>query len=168
MKVYIGADHRGFNLKEKIAKWLFEKKYNFMDLGAQTLDPSDDYPVYAERVASVVGSHYAKVFDPEAQTRRASRDKNKDVFGILICGSGVGVDVVANKFDGVRASLGKSTNQVKAGRNDDDMNVLVLAADFTNDEEAKKMVKIFLKTKFASKVRFKKRLADIEKIEANN
>ena len=94
---------------------------------------------------------------------KASADK-----GILLCGSGVGVDVVANKFDGVRASIGKSAEQVKAGRNDDDMNVLVIAADFTKEEEAKKMVKTFLETKFSGKSRFKKRLEDIKKIEANN
>jgi ribose 5-phosphate isomerase B len=149
MKIYIGADHRGFNLKEKVAKWLFENKYKFEDVGAQTLDPNDDYTKYASEVASLVG-------------------KDKSAMGILLCGSGVGIDIVANKFDGVRASLGKSASQVKAGRNDDDMNVLVLAADFTNDEEAKKMVKVFIKTKFAGKARFIRRLADIEKIEANN
>ena len=76
--------------------------------------------------------------------------------------------MVANKFDGVRASIGKSTGQVRAGRNDDDMNVLVIAADFTKKEEAKEMVKTFLETKFAGKARFKKRLVDIKKIEANN
>ncbi|OGM04506.1 hypothetical protein A2715_01200 [Candidatus Woesebacteria bacterium RIFCSPHIGHO2_01_FULL_39_32] len=154
MKVYVGADHRGFVLKEKIAKWLFDWGYEFEDMGADRLDPSDDYTVYAERVASIVSrSSFAK----------ATADK-----GILLCGSGVGVDVVANKFDGVRASIGKTVGQVKAGRNDDDMNVLVIASDFTKEEEAKKMLKVFLETKFSEKVRYKKRLSDIKKIEANN
>ena len=154
MKIFIGADHRGYDLKEKIAKWLFEAKYEFEDMGADHLDPEDNYTIYAEKVASMVSrSAFAK----------ASADK-----GILLCGSGVGVDVVANKFDGVRASIGKSAEQVKAGRNDDDMNVLVIAADFTKEEEAKKMVKTFLETKFSGKSRFKKRLEDIKKIEANN
>jgi len=158
MKIYLGSDHRGFQLKEKIAKWLFERKYEFEDMGADHLDPDDDYTVYAEKVASLVGSHYAE----------ASRDKNEHVFGILLCGSGVGVDVVANKFDGVRASIGKSFAQVKAGRNDDDMNVLVIAADFTKEIEAKEMVKAFLETKFSGKSRFEKRLEDISRIEQNN
>lgn len=152
MKIFIGADHRGFELKEKIAKWLFEAKYEFEDMGADHLDPNDDYTTYAQKVASMVGGPHSA---------EASR-------GILICGSGVGVDVVANKFDGVRASIGKNPEQVKAGRNDDDMNILVLAADFTKEEEAKKMVKTFLETKFAGVGRFKRRLGEIKKIEANN
>ncbi|KKQ37815.1 MAG: Ribose-5-phosphate isomerase B [Candidatus Woesebacteria bacterium GW2011_GWA1_37_7] len=119
-------------------------------MGADHLDPEDDYTTYAERVASMVGSS-------SSSTR-----------GILLCGSGVGVDVVANKFDGVRASIGKSVEQVKAGREDDDMNILVLAADYTKEEEAKEMVKAFLETNFSGKNRFKKRLSDIKKIEANN
>ena len=141
-------------LKEKISKWLFEWGYEFEDMGAYHLDPKDDYTVYAEKVASVVGhSSFAK----------ASEDE-----GILLCGSGVGVDVAANKFDGVRASIGKSVGQVEAGRADDDMNVLVIAADFTKDEEAKNMLKAFLETRFDEKLRHKRRLEDIRKIEANN
>ncbi len=150
LKIYLGSDHRGYHLKEKIARWLFEWGYEFSDMGADHLDPEDDYTTYAERVASMVGSS-------SSSTR-----------GILLCGSGVGVDVVANKFDGVRASIGKSVEQVKAGREDDDMNILVLAADYTKEEEAKEMVKAFLETNFSGKNRFKKRLSDIKKIEANN
>lgn len=154
MKIYIGADHRGFKLKEKINTWLFENKYSFEDMGADKLDPKDDYTEYAQKVASLVSrSHSAK----------ASRDK-----GILICGSGVGVDIVANKFDGIRASIGKNREQVKAGRQDDDMNILVLAADFTKEREAKEMVGVFLKTDFDNLGRHKKRLEEIKKIEANN
>ncbi len=149
MKVYIGSDHRGYKLKEKITRWLFEWKYTFTDMGADHFDPDDDYPLYAEKVASLVGQ------DEKAR-------------GILLCGSGVGVDVAANKFDGVRASVGKSAEQVKTGRNDDNMNVLVIAADYTKENEAKEMVKAFLKTSFSGVSRFKKRLEDIKKIEANN
>lgn len=156
--IYLGADHRGYELKEKIAKWLFEWKYKFMDMGAQNLDPNDDYTKYAELVGSIVGSHYAE----------ASRDKKEKVFGILVCGSGVGVDATANKFDGVRASIGKNPGQVKAGRNDDDMNVLVIAADYTKDEEAREMLKTFLETKYQAIARRERRLQEIEKIEANN
>jgi len=145
--IYIGADHRGFSLKEKIKKWL--TSYKVKDLGAESSNKSDDYTVYAERVASMVAD-------------------NIGTCGILICGSGVGVDIVANKFDGVRASIGKSANQVKAGRTDDDMNILVIAADFTNEEEAKEMVMKFINTKFSGKKRHKKRLEDIKRIEANN
>mgnify|MGYP001566099908 FL=1 len=149
MKIYIGADHRGFVLKEKIARWLYELKYEFTDLGANSIDLSDDYTKYAEQVALMV------------------RD-NEGSRGVLLCGSGVGVDVVANKFDGIRSSIGKSVLQVKAGRSDDDMNILVIAADFTTEKEAKGMLIAFLETKFDGKARHEKRLEEIEKIEANN
>jgi len=149
LKIYIGADHRGYNLKERITKWLLNWGYKFEDMGAYMLEPTDDYPLYAERVASIVG-----------------RDDGGR--GVLICGSGVGVDAAANKFDGVRASIGKAPEQVKAGRNDDDMNILVIAADFTSEDEAREMLKAFLETKFAGQEKYKKRLEDIKKIEANN
>jgi ribose 5-phosphate isomerase B len=149
MKIYLGADHRGFALKEKIAKWLFENNYNFSDMGASHLDLKDDYTLYASGVASMVA-------------------KDNLAYGILLCGSGVGVDVVANKFDGIKASIGKSEEQIKAGRHDDDMNILILAADFTKENEATNMVKAFLETKFEAKARFVRRLNEIKKIEANN
>ncbi len=149
MKIYIGADHRGFQLKEKLAKFLFESGYQFTDMGATFFNHEDDYTLYSSEVASLVA-------------------KEKEAMGIILCGSGVGADVTANKFDGVRASIGKNEEQVKAGRKDDDMNVLVIAADYTSDEEAQKLVKAFLRTKFDNAKRHKKRLDDIQKIEANN
>jgi ribose 5-phosphate isomerase B len=151
MKIYLGADHRGFLLKEKIAKWLLEHGYDFEDVGAQSLNPNDDYTKYAAEVASLI----------------ADRDKDQRR-GILFCGSGIGVDIVANKFDGIRAGIGKSLEQIKAGREDDDMNVLVIATDFTKEAEVTDMVKAFLETEFDSQVRHKRRLKEIEKIEANN
>ncbi len=149
MKVYLGADHRGFLLKEKIRSWLEKWDYVHEDMGAYQLDETDDYTLYAEKVATIV-SH------------------TSDSKGILVCGSGVGVDVVANKFDGVRASIGKEPDQVKAGRNDDDMNVLVIAGDFTDEEDAKGMVKVFLETEFDGKERHERRMEEIKRIEENN
>ena len=136
-------------MKEKIAKWLFENKYDFEDVGAQNFNPKDDYTLYATEVALLVS-------------------KNEVSRGILFCGSGVGVDVVANKFDGIRSSIGKSVAQVKAGRTDDNMNILVIAADFTKETEAVDMVKEFLETEFDEKERHKRRLEDIKRIEENN
>ncbi len=148
MKVYIGADHRGFELKEKIINWLKEWKYEFEDMGAYKNDPKDDYTLYAEKVASVVG-------------------KDQDRYGILLCGSGVGVDVMANKFDNIRSSIGKDPEQVKAGRNDDDMNILVIAADYTSEQQTKEMVFKFLKTEFGDKARYKRRIEEIQRVEEN-
>lgn len=149
MKIFLGADHRGYELKEKIATWLFDLNYDFEDLGASFLDPNDDYTKYAADVASMV----------------AKRPHSK---GVLLCGSGVGVEVVANKFDGIRAAIGKNVLQVKAGRNDDDMNVLVIASDFTTVKEARGMLIAFLETKFDEKERHERRIEEIEKLEANN
>ncbi|QQG41809.1 MAG: RpiB/LacA/LacB family sugar-phosphate isomerase [Candidatus Woesebacteria bacterium] len=156
--IYLGADHRGFELKEKVARWLFQMGYEFEDVGADKLDPTDDYTKYAEKVGSVVGSYYLG----------AAYDRKDKVRGILICGSGVGIEVVANKFDGVRAAIGKSVGQIKAGRNDDDMNVLVLAADYTTEKEAKAMLIAFLETKFSGKERYEERLEEITRLEENN
>ncbi|MBL7036602.1 RpiB/LacA/LacB family sugar-phosphate isomerase [Candidatus Microgenomates bacterium] len=149
MKIFLGADHRGYELKEKIASWLFELEVDFEDLGADHLDEGDDYSKYATEVASLV----------------AKRPGSK---GVLLCGSGVGVEVMANKFDGIRAAIGKSAGQVKAGREDDDMNVLVIASDFTLERQAKGMLIAFLETKYQKNVRHERRLDEIEKIEANN
>ncbi len=149
MRIYIGADHRGFKLKEILKTWLISQNYKVEDMGAYEYDPNDDYTLYAEKVASII-------------------KENNNSKGVLLCGSGVGVDVVANKFDGVRASIGKEERQVKAGRKDDDMNILVLAADFTAEDEAKKMIKAFLNTKFGGKARHTRRLEDIKRIEENN
>lgn len=161
MKIYIGSDHRGYHLKEKVFQFLVDNNYKVEDFGAYEYDEKDDYTTYSEKVASVVGEHYV-------DAKREEHKKHGQVRGILLCGSGVGVDVVANKFDGVRASIGKEVDQVKAGRKDDDMNVLVIAADFTKEEDAKNMVKAFLETKFSGKERYKKRLEDIRRLEENN
>lgn len=149
MKIYLGADHRGFSLKGEIGKWLFEWGYDYLDVGAQNIDPDDDYTKYAASVASLVA-------------------ENKGSRGILICGSGVGADITANKFDGVRASIGIDAEQVRGGRSDDDMNILIIAAEHTSGHTTREMIKTFLDTKFTGKVRYKKRLEDIRKIEENN
>ncbi len=148
-KIFIGADHRGFKLKTKVKEWLEKWGIEVIDMGARTFDPSDDYTLYAEKVALMTRD------TPEAM-------------GVLICGSGVGVDITANKFDGIRASIGKSPEQIKAGRKDDDMNILVLAADFTKENEAREIVRAFVNTEFSGKARHRRRIKEVEKIEANN
>jgi len=148
MQIFIGADHRGFSFKKGLIKWL-KTNHKVSDMGALKFDSKDDYPLYARRVAEKVRLI-------------------PDSFGILLCGSGVGVDVVANKFDGIRASIGKTPAQVRSGRKDDDMNVLVIASDYTSKDEAKDMTKAFLTTSFSENKRYQKRLDEIQKIEENN
>lgn len=149
MKIYLGADHRGFELKEKVKVWLEKHDIPHEDMGAYNHDPNDDYTLYAEKVSLLV-----------ANERSAK--------GILLCGSGVGVDVAANKFDGVRASIGKEPKQVEAGRRDDDMNILVIAADFTDYQFATDMVKCFIQTQFSGLARHERRLEEIKRLEQNN
>lgn len=148
--VYLGADHRGFRLKEVIKEFLKSRSYSdVIDLGNFKYEDNDDYPDFASAVAREVGK------DPE--TRR----------GILICGSGVGVDVVANKFSHIRSALAISPEQVKSARNDDDVNVLSLASDFTSEEDAKNIVDVFLSTPFSGAERYVRRIQKIVQVETS-
>jgi ribose 5-phosphate isomerase B len=147
MIIYIGADHRGFYLKETLKQALKTDGYEVMDLGNAESDGNDDYPDFAGAVAE-------KVAGTDDQVR-----------GIVICGSGIGVDVVANKFNGVRSALAISAEQIRAGRQDDDVNVLSLAADFIKPEDALNVVKIFLSTPFKKEDRYSRRLGKIAELE---
>jgi len=145
--LYIGADHRGYNLKEKIKKWLEGQDVSFEDLGAQEILPEDDYPDYAKMVV-------------EAVVKNLRENK-----GILICGSGVGVCVVANKFKGVRCGLVFSKEMAQIAKADDDINILALASNFTKEEDALDIINAWLKTNFKSEEKYARRLQKIEKIE---
>ncbi|OGH54278.1 MAG: hypothetical protein A3G15_00950 [Candidatus Levybacteria bacterium RIFCSPLOWO2_12_FULL_40_10] len=107
MRIFIGADHRGFKLKEDIKKYFYENGIESEDLGAYELDPKDDYPIYAERVAQKVS---VEIKNANASAQRALA--RREARGILLCGSGVGVDIVANKFEHIRSGLGINTEQV--------------------------------------------------------
>jgi len=147
MLIYIGADHRGFKLKESIKKFLKDSGYQMVDVGNEAYQEDDDYPDFAAKVG--------KAIMEEPFTRR----------GILICGSGVGVDIVANKFKGVRSALVCNSDQAYLSRNDDDVNVLCLAADFLDEETASKIVKTWLATPFSGESRFRRRLQKINDLE---
>lgn len=145
--IYIGADHRGFKLKEALKIYLKELNFDFEDLGALSLILDDDYPDYAISVA-----------------KKVSQDTEKN-HGILICGSGVGVDIAANKFKGIRSALLFSAEQARMSRNDDDTNVLSFAADFVDENTAKEILKIWLETPFSYLERHARRLEKIKSIE---
>jgi ribose 5-phosphate isomerase B len=148
MKVYLGADHGGYKLKEEIKNWLQEWNFEFEDLGADKFDSEDDYPDFAWPVAVKVGSE-------------------QDTFGILACRSGQGECIVANKAKGARAALAWNEKTAMAARNDDDANILCLAADYTSLDEAKKIVQTFLTTPFANEDRFLRRVNKVKKIDIN-
>lgn len=145
--IYIGADHRGFKLKEEIKKYLEEWREKFKDVGSLKLDSDDDYPDVALKVAKEVSK---------------SPDKDR---GILLCGSGVGVDITANKVKGVRSALALSPWMAEKSRNDDDTNVLSLAADITDSATVRSIVKKWLETPFSGEKRHKRRIEKIKKIE---
>lgn len=149
MVVYFGADHGGFELKERLKAFVKNLGYEIADLGNTVLDPADDYPDFAAAVASKVSA------DP-ANTK-----------GILLCRSGGGAAITANKFKGVRASLALSPDHAFSLRNDDDANVLALAGDFVLPEDAEKIARVFLVTPFENIERRVRRLKKIEKIEQN-
>lgn len=145
--IYLGADHGGYLLKEEIKKLLRDLAYDHEDLGAERLDPADDYPDFAAKVAERVSQN------PE--THR----------GILFCRSGVGMAIVANKFKGVRSAQVFTEEMAKKSREDDNANVLSLAADYLEPDEAKKIVKIWLETSFSGGERHKRRLGKIEELD---
>ncbi len=147
MIIYIGADHRGFKLKEFIRDFLKNKGYEVVDLGNANYDQNDDYVDFAKEVAKRVGI-----------------DSNNSR-GILVCGSGVGMDVTANKFRKVRSVLAISSDHVYEARHDDNANVLSIAANFTNESDAQKIVGTFLETSFGKEERYQRRLDKIAQIE---
>lgn len=143
--IYLGADHRGFDLKERMKKWLKDKRYEFIDLGNETLDLEDDYPDFAVKVVKKL--------------------KKEGDLGILFCGSGVGMDIVANKFAGIRCGLGFTPQQVRIAKRDDNINCLALPADFSTDVEAKSIIEMFLETRFSEGDKYLRRIKKVEKIK---
>ena len=144
--IYIGSDHRGFALKEKLKNLLTEWGYDYEDMGPFEYNKDDDYPDYAKLVGEKV----------------ASAEGNR---GILICGSGIGVCITANKIKGVRAGTMTSPEQTKASVSDEDTNVLCLSADYTSEEKSSEIVKTFLETKFSVEERHVRRVEKIKELE---
>jgi len=149
VRVAIGADHGGFALKSELVPWLKAQGYEMLDLGAHKYEAADDYPDFAEAVAKSVAS---------GQAQR----------GIVICGSGVGACIAANKIKGVRAGLCHDTYSARQGVEHDDMNVLCLGARIIGGELAKEIVAVFLKAEFSQEERFSRRLQKVLAIEARN
>ncbi|MDE3053601.1 MAG: RpiB/LacA/LacB family sugar-phosphate isomerase [Gemmatimonadota bacterium] len=146
MIVAIGTDHGGFALKERIVRAVAALGHEVHDCGAMTLDPGDDFPDYAERVAHAI------------RTGRAER-------GILTCGSGVGISVAANKFPGVRAAICHDPDAARQGVEDDAMNVLCLGGRVIGPELAAELVTAFLGAHFKSLDRYERRLGKVTAFE---
>ena len=147
--IYLGADHRGFKLKEYLKKRLEEDGVAFVDKCDTVLDSQDDYVDYAK----AVGEEVTK--DPEHK-------------GILACGSGAGVDMVANKIDGVRCALVQDSMRAKQAREHENANVVALPADILSAEQAYEVVKTFIDTPFPGDARHLRRLQKMEEVEKQN
>ena len=143
--IYVGADHRGFNFKKKLVDFLRELNYEVKDLGLKVYDQNDDYNEISVELAEKV-----------------VRENTK---GILLCGSGVGVCVAANKVLGVRAALCTSQKQARLAREDSDANILCLATDLVSEDDNLEIVKTFLETIFSSDERFIRRINKIKEYE---
>ncbi len=144
MKISIGSDHGGFELKEKIIKFLKRKKYKIIDFGTNSLE-SCDYPLIAYEVAKSVA-------------------KKKSERGILICKTGIGNCITANKVKGIRAALCYNIKSAILSRKHNDANILALGALFVNIERAKKIIEKWLNTEFEGG-RHLRRIKQIERIE---
>ncbi|MBC7546953.1 RpiB/LacA/LacB family sugar-phosphate isomerase [Candidatus Saccharibacteria bacterium] len=147
MKIYLGADHNGFQYKQDIANYLTSTNYEVVDKGSLSIDPNDDFPQFAARtVTELLGNP-----DPEAKA-------------ILICGSGQGMVMAANRFKGIRASLCWNVEEARASRNDDDSNVLCLSSRYLSSEEVQSIIHTFLNTSFAGAPRFIRRIQALDEL----
>jgi ribose 5-phosphate isomerase B len=146
MRIAVGADHAGFALKQQLARELLAEGHEVQDLGTHSADPAD-YPDFAEAVGLAVAQG------------RAER-------GIVVCGSGVGASVAANKLPGVRAGLCHDTYSARQGVEHDDVNVLVLGARVVGEAVASELVRAFLGARFSEEERHARRLAKVRALEA--
>lgn len=149
MKIYIGADHNGFHLKHALLEYLKRAGYDVHDEGDEKLDPEDDFPFFASKVVGGM---------------RSSNDP--DVRGILICGSGQGMCMAANRFKGIRACLGYEQETVRAARNDNNCNILCLPAKVMTKDKTNVIVECFLNTPFANAQRYIRRISELDSLEA--
>jgi ribose 5-phosphate isomerase B len=146
MRIVIGADHAGFELKEHVSRILEEKGHEIVDVGAHEYDKSDDYPDFGEAVGRAIV---------------AGRGER----GILICGSGVGASIAANKIKGIRACLCHDIYSATQGVEHDDMNVLCLGGEIVGEALALKLVHGFLSAEFNGGDRYKRRLDKVLALE---
>jgi ribose 5-phosphate isomerase B len=154
MKIYLGADHGGWQMKEEVKKWLGEKEYEVKDMGAIEENKDDDYVDFAVLVAKELSRPKVK-----------DSGQNSEARGILFCRNGFGMMITANRFDGVRSGLGFSKKAVEKGRLDDDINCLAIPADYVETEQVKEMVEVFLKTGFSGEERHMRRLLKLKQIK---
>ncbi len=146
MTIAVGCDHAGYPLKKELVDWLIESGYQVVDVGTQSTE-AVDYPDFARAVGK------------EVVEKRALR-------GIIVCGSGVGACVAANKIKGIRAGVCHDTFSARQGVEDDDMNTVCLGARIIGSELARDVLRAFLAAKFSGLERHQRRLSKVLAIEA--
>lgn len=146
MTVFMGADHRGFELKNKLVEYLQEKNIRVEDLGNYEQDPHDDYPDFGFKVAQAV------LQNPE------------EFVGILICGGG-GIEIAANRVKGIRCALGFDLKQVQHVRENDHVNVLALPADYISFETATQFIDTFLSTPLKDEEKYLRRVRKLDQLD---
>lgn len=144
--IYIAADHGGYQMKEKLKKYLESKNFEVVDMGPFHYDPGDDYPAFAFEVAKAVAGDEKSV-------------------GVLLCRSGQGVCIVANKVAGIRACLAWNEEVAIESKNDNHANVLCLPSDYIDNKEAEKIADAWLDADPSSEERHKRRVQEISAIE---
>lgn len=142
MRIIVGADHGGFELKEKIKLWLLEQGNEVEDVGANSMVANDDYVDYAKLAVKKAVSKEDRV--------------------ILFCRNGFGMSIVANRFAGVRCGVAFDEMAIAKGRTDDDLNCLSVPADYIEEERVKKMIEIFLSESFSNEEKYLRRITKIE------
>lgn len=144
-KIYLGSDHAGFELKEKIKHWLEKKKVFYEDLGNFLLDPKDDYPDFAEKVAK--------------------KTVKNNSLGILLCGSAQGMVIAANKIKGARAVVPFSIKEARLSKEHTNANIICLSGWYTHSHRVFKVLEAFLTTPFSGEPRHLRRLNKIRNLE---
>jgi len=150
MKVYLGSDHNGFHLKEKIFAYLAKRGIATEDVSSKELDPDDDFPQFAQLAAlKVIG------------------EEDSDPRAVLVCGGGQGMAIAANRFKGIRASVIWDSEEARMTRNDNDSNILCLPArvlEREDDQVWEDIIDTWLNTPFAAAPRYKRRNAEIDEV----
>lgn len=143
MKIFLGADHGGYHLKEKIELYLAKRGYDYVDVGGDEFDPDDDFPQFAQMAAIKI----------------LGEEERDDPRAILVCTGGQGMAMAANRFKGIRAAVVWDSFEAKEARNDNDSNVLCLPARVLDDETEpwKDIIDTWLTTKFAGAARYRRR-----------
>jgi ribose 5-phosphate isomerase B len=149
MKIFVGADHNGYGLKNDVIQYLQKAGYEVEDVGDKDFNQDDDFPVFAS-----------------AAVQKVLSSTDSEPRGILICGSGQGMAMAANRFKGIRAGLGYSIEAAKSTRNDEDSNVLALPSHIIGNDkqQAFLIIETWLNTPFAKAARFIRRNQELDQL----